>query len=100
MDHEQLRLAPDLLAVLRAAVSHAQARGGRFVAPPDLMLALLDDPQVGPALRGLVAHERLAKAAGRRGGQAARRVGDRRGAAGRGRAAALRALRHARVPRH
>ncbi len=63
MDHEQLRLAPDLLAVLRSGVSHALARGARFVAPPDLLLGLLDDPQVGAALHGLVAHERLTKAA-------------------------------------
>jgi hypothetical protein len=63
MDHEQLRLAPDLLVVMRAAVAHAVDRGGRFVAPPDLMRALLGDPQVGPVLRDLVAHERLAKAA-------------------------------------
>ncbi len=63
MDHEQLRLAPDLLAVLRAGVTHALERGGRFVAPPDLLRALLADPEVGPVLAGLVAHERLAKAA-------------------------------------
>lgn len=63
MDHEQLRLAPDLLAVMRAGVTHALARGGRFVAPPDLLRALLADPEVGPVLAGLVAHERLAKAA-------------------------------------
>ncbi len=63
MDHEQLRLAPDLLAVMRAGVSHALARGAQFVAPPDLLLGLLDDPRVGAALAGLVAHERLAKAA-------------------------------------
>jgi hypothetical protein len=62
MDHEQLRLAPGLLAVMRAGVTHALERGGRFVAPPDLLRALLDDPQVGPVLAGLVAHERLAKA--------------------------------------
>jgi hypothetical protein len=62
MDPEQLRLAADLLAVMRAAAGHALARGGRFVAPPDLLLALLDDAHVGPALTGLVAHERLAKA--------------------------------------
>jgi hypothetical protein len=63
MDHEQLRLAPDLLAVMRAGVTHALQRGGRFVAPPDLLRALLADPVVGPVLTGLVAHERLAKAA-------------------------------------
>ena len=63
MDHEQLRLAPDLLAVMRAGAAHALERGGRFVAPPDLLRALLADPQVGPVLADLVAHERLAKAA-------------------------------------
>ncbi len=62
MDHEQLRLAPDLLAVMRAGVSNALRRGARFVAPPDLMRALLGDPRVGPVLADLVAPERLAKA--------------------------------------
>ena len=63
MDHEQLRLAPDLLAVMRAGVTRALKREACFVAPPDLLQALLADPEVGPVLNGLVAHERLAKAA-------------------------------------
>jgi hypothetical protein len=63
MDHEQLRLAPDLLDVMRAAVTRALDYGARFVAPPHLLLALLGDAQVGAVLGDLVAHERTAKAA-------------------------------------
>ncbi len=63
MDNDQLRLASDLLAVMRAGVTHAIERGAQFVAPPHLMLALLDEPNVGPPLAGFVRREKAEKAA-------------------------------------
>lgn len=63
MDHEQLRLAPELLDVMRGGVTHAIEAGAQFVAPAHLMLALLGDERVGPAIFDLVSHERVARAA-------------------------------------
>lgn len=63
MEHEQLRLAPDLLDVMRAGVTTAISRGAPFVAPPHLLLALLDDARIGPAIGELVTRERVEKAA-------------------------------------
>ena len=40
-DSEQLRIAPELLAVLRAGVTTAIEHGAEFVAPPHLLLGLL-----------------------------------------------------------
>lgn len=63
MDHEQLRLAPELLDVMRAGVTHAIEHGAQFVAPAHLMLALLDEPRVGPAIAELIPHDRVTHAA-------------------------------------
>lgn len=63
MDNEQLRLAPDLLSVMRAGVTHAIDRGAQFVAAPHLLLALLDEPKVGPPLSERIPRERIEKAA-------------------------------------
>jgi hypothetical protein len=63
MDSEQLRLGDDLLDVLRAGVSRAVEHGAEFVAPPHLLLGLLADPQVGPAIEELVPRENIDKAA-------------------------------------
>jgi hypothetical protein len=63
MDSEQLRLDDDLLAVLRAGVTTALAHGAEFVAPPHLLLGLLADPQVGPAIDPLVPRDKIDKAA-------------------------------------
>jgi hypothetical protein len=60
---EQLRLDADLIAVLRAGVTHALAHGAEFVAPPHLLLGLLADPLVGPAIAPLVPRENIEKAA-------------------------------------
>jgi Clp amino terminal domain, pathogenicity island component len=63
MDHEQLRLGTDLVAVMRGGVSIAIEHGAQFVAPPHLLLALLDDPLVGPAIGPLVPKPRIDRAA-------------------------------------
>lgn len=62
MDHEQLQLAPDLLDVMRDGVSIAIANGAQFVAPPHLLLALLKDPRVGPAIDPFIRRNRLERA--------------------------------------
>lgn len=62
-DGTQLRLDSDLLDVLRAGVSHALAHGAEFVTPPHLLLGLLADPVVGPAIAPLVPREKIDKAA-------------------------------------
>lgn len=63
MESEQLRLSDELLGVLRAGVSAAIAHGAEFVAPPHLLLGLLADPHVGPAIDPLVPREKIDKAA-------------------------------------
>ncbi|MDB5027263.1 MAG: hypothetical protein JWO66_952 [Candidatus Eremiobacteraeota bacterium] len=63
MDSEQLRLDRDLLDVMRAGVTAAIRYGAEFVAPPHLLLGLLADPQVGPAIDALVPREKIDKAA-------------------------------------
>ena len=62
-DGGQLQLDSDLLNVLRAGVTHALANGAQFVAPPHLLLGLLADPVVGPAIAPLVPREKIDKAA-------------------------------------
>lgn len=62
-DNEQLRLGPELLAVLRAGVTHALEHGAEFVAPPHLLLGLLTDPRIGPAIDALVPREKVERAA-------------------------------------
>lgn len=62
-DNEQLRLAPELLGVMRAGVTHALEHGAEFVAPPHLLLGLLADPVVGPAIDALVPRENIERAA-------------------------------------
>jgi hypothetical protein len=63
MEHEQLRLGSDLLAAIRAGVDAAIEYGGQFVAPAHLLLGILRDEHVGPALDPLVPRERIVKAA-------------------------------------
>jgi hypothetical protein len=62
-DGEQLRLDADLLDALRAGVTHALEHGAEFVAPPHLLLGLLADPVVGPAIAPLVPRDKIDKAA-------------------------------------
>lgn len=63
MDSEQLRVGTDLLATMRASVTQAIERGAEFVAPPHLLLALLDEQRVGPALGEYVVREKVERAA-------------------------------------
>ncbi len=63
MDSEQVRLDSDLLGVLRTGVTTALAHGAHFVAPPHLLLGLLADPDVGPAIDPLVPRDKILKAA-------------------------------------
>jgi hypothetical protein len=60
---EQLRLDADLMNVLRAGVTHALAHGAEFVAPSHLLLGLLADPLIGPAIRKVVPRDKIDKAA-------------------------------------
>jgi hypothetical protein len=62
MDSEQLRLGDDLLDVLRTGVTAALGDGAEFVAPAHLLLGLLADPHVGPAIEPLVPREKIVKA--------------------------------------
>jgi len=62
-DGDQVRLDSDLVAVLRAGVTHALANGAEFVAPPHLLLGLLADSVVGPAIAPLVPREKIDRAA-------------------------------------
>ncbi|MEA2786996.1 MAG: hypothetical protein QOF71_3100 [Candidatus Eremiobacteraeota bacterium] len=63
MTDEQLRLDSDLLNVLRAGVTHAVEHGAHFVAPSHLLLGLLADPLIGPAIAPLVPRDKIEKAA-------------------------------------
>ncbi len=58
-----MRLDADLMAVLRAGVTHAIEHGAQFVAPSHLLLGLLADPLIGPAITKLVPREKIDKAA-------------------------------------
>ncbi|HZW53542.1 MAG TPA: Clp protease N-terminal domain-containing protein [Candidatus Elarobacter sp.] len=62
-DGEQLRLDPALIDVMRAGVTAALDHGAEFVAPAHLLLGLLADPQVGPAIDPLVPRDHIAEAA-------------------------------------
>jgi hypothetical protein len=63
VSEEQLRLDADLMRVLRAGVTHAIAHGAEFVAPSHLLLGLLADPLIGPAIAPLVPRDKIDKAA-------------------------------------
>jgi hypothetical protein len=63
MDAEQVLLSDDLLAVMRGAVAYAVSYGAAFVAPPHLLLALMDDPKVGGVLTPALERGRLIAAA-------------------------------------
>jgi len=59
----QLRLDTDLMNVLRAGVTRAIENGAEFVAPSHLLLGLLADPLIGPAIAKLVPRDKIDKAA-------------------------------------
>ncbi len=62
-DQDHVRLTPELMAVMRAAAGNAMRRGAHVIAPSDVLLALLYDPLVGPALETLVEPGHIAVAA-------------------------------------
>jgi ClpA/ClpB-like protein len=63
MDQDQVLLSDELLAVCRSAVTFAVEYGASFVAPPHVLLALLDDPKVGDALAEVLERGRIVAAA-------------------------------------
>lgn len=54
MDAEQLALSPEILAVMRGAVTYAIGSGAEFVSPAHVLLGLLDDPSLGDAIGDLL----------------------------------------------
>jgi Clp amino terminal domain, pathogenicity island component len=63
MDQDQVLLSDELLAVCRAAVTYAVEYGATFVAPPHMLLALLDDNKIGDALAEGLERGRIVAAA-------------------------------------
>jgi len=62
-DTDQLRLDPDLIEVMRFGVTSAVAHGMPFVAPAHVVLGLLADPRIGPAIAPLIPRERVEQTA-------------------------------------
>jgi hypothetical protein len=65
MDSDQVLLSDELLTVLRTATTFAVEYGAAFVAPSHVLLALMDDPKVGPALGEVLERGRVVAAARR-----------------------------------
>jgi hypothetical protein len=63
MDADQVLLSDELLLVLRGAVTFAVEYGATFAAPVHILLALMDDPKVGPALGEVLERGRVVAAA-------------------------------------
>lgn len=63
MDQDQVLLTDELLAVCRAAVTFAVEYGAAFVAPPHMLLALLDDAKIGQTLGDVLERGRIVAAA-------------------------------------
>jgi hypothetical protein len=63
MDADQVLLSDELLLVVRGAVTFAVEYGATFVAPAHILLALMDDPKVGPALGEVLERGRVVAAA-------------------------------------
>ena len=64
MDSDQLRLDADLIEVMRNGVTSALETGAEFVSPAHVMLALLADSRVGPAVAPLIPRDDVQRAAG------------------------------------
>ena len=56
---EQIRLSPDLLRVMRAAAKISHGIGEEFITTRSLLLALLDDSDIGPKIEEIVPREKL-----------------------------------------
>jgi hypothetical protein len=54
MTSRQVVLSEEVLTVMRTAVSHAIRSGLSYVAPAHVLLALLEDPVVGPTMQAYV----------------------------------------------
>jgi hypothetical protein len=62
-DGDQLRLEADLLEVMRSAVTAALESGSASVAPAHLLLGLLADARIGPAIAPLISRAEVLRAA-------------------------------------
>jgi len=76
MDSDQVLLSDEALAVCRAAVTFAVEYGASFVAPPHVLLALLEDPKVGGALAEVLERGRIVAAARQPSAGAVHEVGE------------------------
>ncbi len=61
--NETVLVSDEVLAVMRGAVTYAVEYDAPFVAPPHLLLALLDDPKIGEGLRLAIERGRIVAAA-------------------------------------
>lgn len=69
---EQVPLTPELLQVARRAAGIAIELNEAFITPRALLLALLEDPSVGPAISGVVVRDKVLAADVSENGGAAR----------------------------
>ena len=65
MPAEQMVLSRELMAVMRRAVTYAMGAQSEFVQPPHILLGLLDDETIGPALNEVIERERVQAAESR-----------------------------------
>jgi hypothetical protein len=56
---EQIPLSDELLAVMRGSAAYALQLREPFITARGLLLALLDDPQIGPAITDVVPRDKL-----------------------------------------
>jgi hypothetical protein len=63
MDSDQVLLSDELLTAMRSAVTYAVEYGATFVAPPHVLLALLDDAKIGDHLAEVLERGRIVAAA-------------------------------------
>ena len=63
MDSDQVLLSDETLIVMRSAVTYAVEYGATFVAPPHVLLALLDDAKIGDHLAEVLERGRIVAAA-------------------------------------
>jgi hypothetical protein len=61
-DLEQVPLTPELLGVMRRAAQRAIDLKEQFITPRAILLALLEDPGIGPAIAGVVNRDKVLSA--------------------------------------
>lgn len=59
---EQVPLSPELLGVMRRAAKKAMDLKEPFITPRAMLLSLLDEPGIGPAIGGVVNRDRVLSA--------------------------------------